>query len=165
MPCVSDTSYQYSKKRTCSWVLWFLYDSYQCMWQATYCAQQEKNRRKQQKVTSSLGTIKAVTAANNDGQKCFIETACSIFVYLTFHSSWTKIIRATKIHLFSLFLLPKELLSQSPGFPQKHFLCLFIINPFLLLLGQTYSPMGLHVALKTNNREPLASFWTIYHCC
>lgn len=51
----------------------------------TFLLHNNKNKRKQQKVTGSLGTIKAIMAANNDGQQSFIETARSIFAYLTLY--------------------------------------------------------------------------------
>lgn len=57
----------------------------------TFLLHNNKSKKKQQKVTGSLGTIKAMMAANNDGQQSFIETACSIFAYLTLHILLTKI--------------------------------------------------------------------------
>lgn len=122
-----------------------------------------KTSGKELKVSSSLAAIKAIIIL----QKCLLKLPFSVgLTNLSDMMTGKKNVRATKIEVFSLLPLPKESLPPpSPAFPEQHFLCLFIINPFLLLLGQTCSPMGLHVALKTNNREPLASFRTIYHCC
>lgn len=87
-----DITFIFRAKNILLGIVIFLCHDYQCTcaeW--TFLLHNNTNRRKQQKVTSSLGTIKAIMAANNDGQQSFIETACSIFAYLTLHILQTKI--------------------------------------------------------------------------